>query len=82
MVHFGRRGRENLRQLKRSDFAISTDATGDRYVYLTDERTKNHQDDDGGAEGRMYEVKGKIFFLLNTVILLPSCFIFYTLRLH
>jgi len=58
MIHFGRRGRENLRSLKRSDFALSTDGAGDRYVYLTDERTKNHQDDDSGAEGHMYEVKG------------------------
>lgn len=60
MIHFGRRGRENLRALKRSDFAVSVDATGERFVYLTDERTKNHQDDESGAEGHMYEVKGDI----------------------
>lgn len=60
MLHLARRGRENLRVLKTSDFSIKTDASNDRYISLDiDEQTKNHQDDDEGAKGRLYEVKGK-----------------------
>ncbi|XP_021348603.1 uncharacterized protein LOC110447319 [Mizuhopecten yessoensis] len=59
MLHFGRRGRENLATLKRSDFAVTTDAKHCMYVYKdTEERTKNHQDDsDRSGDGRMYEIK-------------------------
>lgn len=58
MLHFGRRGRENLRQLQRSDFAVQRDGEGSLYVYKTrDEQTKNHQSDDNRAEGRMYEIR-------------------------
>ncbi|XP_021364170.1 uncharacterized protein LOC110457290 [Mizuhopecten yessoensis] len=58
MLHFGRRGRENIRDLKKSDFATTTDAEGWRYIYLTkDELTKNHQADTNTAQGRMYEIK-------------------------
>jgi hypothetical protein len=60
MLHFGRRGRENLRNLQRSDFAVTRDAEGALFVYKTrDEQTKNHQNDDERADGRMYEIKGK-----------------------
>ena len=55
MLYFGRRGRENLRELKKSDFEISKSVTrqggGDkevehRYVRIKrDELTKNHKDD-------------------------------------
>lgn len=59
MLYFGRRGRENLSVLTRDDFAVTTDAEGALYVYMKrDEKTKNHQDDDDRAEGRMYEIKG------------------------
>ncbi|XP_046574535.1 uncharacterized protein LOC124282569 [Haliotis rubra] len=58
MLHFGRRGRENLSVLRISDLAVTTDADGDMYVYMTrDEQTKNHQEDGGRAQGRMYEKK-------------------------
>lgn len=61
MLHFGRRGRENLSTLTRSDFAVQQNADGILYVYKTkDEKTKNHQDDnEKSADGRMYEIKGK-----------------------
>lgn len=61
MLHFGRRGRENLATLTRQDFAVSRDDEGLMYVYkTTDEQTKNHQDDSQkSSDGRMYEVKGK-----------------------
>lgn len=60
MVHFARRGRENLLALKISDFAITSDSTGTLFVYETcDELTKNHQDDDDYKDARMYQVKGK-----------------------
>jgi len=59
---------------ERSDFALTTNGAGDRYVYLTDEMTKKHQDDDSGAEGRMYEVKGinnRKVLLYIVLIILP-----------
>ena len=64
MLHFGRRGRENLRQLRRSDFEVRQDAEGLMYVCKTkDEQTKNHQDDSNMSKGRMYEIKGINIFL-------------------
>ncbi|XP_067658215.1 uncharacterized protein [Haliotis asinina] len=58
MLHFGRRGRENLAALRVTDLAVTTDAEGDMFVYMcTDEQTKNHQDDGDRARGRMYEKK-------------------------
>ena len=60
MMYFGRRGRENLHQLKISDFAATTDSTGHLYIFMpNDELTKNHQDDPNTAEGHMYSRKGK-----------------------
>ena len=42
-MHFGRRGRENLRTLRRTDFSVSTDGEGCMYVEkIRDEQTKNH----------------------------------------
>ena len=44
MLHFGRRGRENLRDLTVSDFALRADPDGSSYIFLVkDELTKNHQ---------------------------------------
>ncbi|KAK3086267.1 hypothetical protein FSP39_016051 [Pinctada imbricata] len=55
MIHFGRRGRENLRNLKRSDFAVRQDAEGFMFVEkIRDEQTKIHQDDSCSAEGRIF----------------------------
>ena len=60
MLHFGRRGRENLRDLTVSDFALRADPDGSSYIFLVkDELTKNHQLDTNTADGRMYEIKGK-----------------------
>ena len=59
MLHFGRRGRENLKSLKCNDFAVTKDAEGELYVYsVHDESTKNHQSDMTRREGRMWEIKG------------------------
>ena len=59
MIHFGRRGRENLRNFERDGFAVTRDGDGSLYVYkVKDELTKNHQTDDTRTEGRMYEIKG------------------------
>ncbi len=64
MLHFGRRGRENLALLKITDLAVTSDADGDRHVYTCcDEQTKNHQEDGDRAHGRMYEIKGNIFII-------------------
>ena len=65
MLHFGRRGRENLSTLTRTDFAVTRDDEGSLYVDETrHEQTKNHQDDSQkSSDGRMYERKGKYSFL-------------------
>ena len=43
-LHFGRRGREGLRDLKKGSFDIKKDASGKRYVRQTYlEKEKNHQ---------------------------------------
>jgi hypothetical protein len=56
MLYFGRRGRENLWEMKRSDFACTTDSDGLRYIYICkDELTKNHQDDPNTASGIMHQ---------------------------
>ena len=55
----GRRGRENLREMKTGDFAVTQDAQGDLYVYnVKDELTKNHQNDSSSMRHRMWEIKG------------------------
>ena len=62
MVHLCNRGRENLREMKISDFQISTDSAGCRYVSISDKLTKNHQGqntDDHSQQSRMYELPGK-----------------------
>ncbi|CAG2187028.1 unnamed protein product [Mytilus edulis] len=59
LIHFGRRGRENLATLTRQDFAVQPDPEGTLYVHKThDELTKNHQtDSEKSSDGRMYEIK-------------------------
>ena len=62
MLYFGRRGRENMHDLKISDFAATSDSKGQIYIYMTcDELTKNHQEDENTASGRMYSRDGKFF---------------------
>ena len=60
MLYFCRRGRQNLRQLKKTDFSFNTDGTGASYVCkITDELTKNRREDDEGFDGGvMYEKPG------------------------
>ena len=57
MLYFGRRGQDQIHELKVTNFAATT---GKVYLYLTkDEQTKNHQDDPNSVEGRMYARTGK-----------------------
>lgn len=61
LLYFGRRGRENLSELRINDFAATTDADGNVFLYLTkDEQTKNHQLDPNSAQGRMYAKSGRL----------------------
>ena len=42
-LHFARRGREGLRELRKDSFAVGTDSTGNEYVFQTyHEKEKNH----------------------------------------
>lgn len=51
MLYFCRRARQNLRELKKTDFSFRTDGKGARYVRnTTDELTKNRRQDDKGLE--------------------------------
>ncbi|XP_033756092.1 uncharacterized protein LOC117338811 [Pecten maximus] len=63
MYFFCKRGRENLRSLKKSDFVIRVDSQGKRYVVMkTEHQTKNHRGDDlqneHFSQARMYEIPG------------------------
>ena len=61
MVYLCNRGRENLRAMKSTDFSITTDSSGNRYVYMCDFLTKNHRgdiSDEISQQGRMYEIRG------------------------
>ena len=60
MLYFGRRGRENIHELKLSDFAATSDSNCKMYVYMTtDELTKNHRDDENSVSARMYARDGE-----------------------
>ena len=58
MLHFCNRGRENLREMKISDFEVKTDVGGTKYAIIKDRMTKNHRENDDtiGQGGRMYAV--------------------------
>ena len=60
MLYFCRRGRQNLRELKKTDFSFSTDGKGAKYVCkTTDELTENRRENDEGFEGGvMFEKPG------------------------
>ena len=54
MLCFCRRGRQNLRQLKKSHFRVFKDASGKKYVAkVVDELTKNHRENDKEEEAGM-----------------------------
>ena len=58
MLYYGRRRRENLWDLKITDFALTTDDGGLRYIYLkTDELTKNHREENNTADGRCMKLR-------------------------
>ena len=52
MLHLCRRGRQDLRQLKKSDFSVMTDGNGRKYVRkTTDELTKYRRENEDGLDG-------------------------------
>ena len=51
MLCFCRRGYQNLRRLRKSDFVVKTDSMGVKFVSkVVDELTKNHREDDKAEE--------------------------------
>ena len=60
MLFFCRRGRQNLRELKKEDFSTCTDSSGVRYVWkVKDELTKNRRENDEAQESQtMFETGG------------------------
>ncbi|XP_014664034.1 PREDICTED: uncharacterized protein LOC106806559 [Priapulus caudatus] len=61
-LYLCRSGRENLSKMTVDHFAISTDASGRRFVYQqVGKLAKNHKTADGArSEGRMYEIRGDL----------------------
>ena len=62
-LHFGRRGRENYRNMNFKTFLIDTDSEGRRFLQMAYcEKTKNHQADKASnsykPQGRIYEQPG------------------------
>ena len=62
MLYFANRGRENLRDMKKTDFISSYDADGKRFIMMKDKLTKNDRgaDADRHKSPRMYEVEGSL----------------------
>ena len=60
MLYFCRRGRQNLHQLKKTDFSFNTGSTVASYMCkATNELTNNRREDDEGFDGGlMYEKPG------------------------
>lgn len=61
MLYFGRRGRDNLHELKTTDFAVKTDAGGHLYIYMV--KDDQAPDDQNTADGHMwmYSKPGQIY---------------------
>ena len=62
MFHLVRRGRENLRTMTKTSFAVDNDPSGKRYIHqIQFELDKNHNINDDAfdtiGEGRIYETK-------------------------
>lgn len=61
MIYFWRRGIRHLREPRMDHFAARTDPDGRLYVYIkSDELTKNQQEDNNTADGRMYSIKARM----------------------
>ena len=62
MLFFCRRGRQNVRELKKEDFCIETDSLGVRYVCkVKDELTKNRRENDEAQKTQsMFETGGPL----------------------
>ncbi|XP_062613233.1 uncharacterized protein LOC134275012 [Saccostrea cucullata] len=63
MFYSCRRGRENLRCMKKTDFVLKSDSHGRRYyINFAKYETKNHRGadvgDDDSSSGRIYEMPG------------------------
>ena len=66
MIHLSNRGRENLREMNRFDFTISTDSNNHRYVKINDKLAKNHRcdiNDENSKKERMYETMSDVQLL-------------------
>ena len=67
MLHFCRRGRQNLRALKKTDFSIKIDSSGAKYVEkVKDELTKNRRETDEAQETQtMFETRDPVCPVLS-----------------
>ena len=65
IFYMGRRGRENLRSMKKDTFQIKSDSNGHRYIFqCKDESDKNHdeKDTEDSNQARIYETPGNFKF--------------------
>ena len=59
MIYFANRGRENLRDMKVSDFVLETDEQNLRYLVHRDTLTKSRREnEDERFSGHMYDIPG------------------------
>jgi hypothetical protein len=67
MLHFCRRGRQNLRALRKTDFSVKIDASGVKYVEkIKDELTKNRRETDEAQETQtMFETRNSVCPVLS-----------------
>jgi hypothetical protein len=70
MFYTCRRGRENLRSMKKTDFVLRTDGHGRRYyLNIAQYETKNHRGSDvndyDATSARIYEIPGNILLKIH-----------------
>lgn len=59
ILHFGNRGRENLREMKISDFIFNLDPDNCEYICKKDDLSKNHQTDTYSKQASLFANENK-----------------------
>ena len=60
MLHFGKRGRENMREMTAGDIQIHSSSSGLEYITLVEKATKNHQGGLNSSENEAAVVMSEI----------------------
>ena len=65
MLHFGKRGRENMREMTAEDIQIHKSSSGLQYITLVERATKNHQGGLNSSENEAAAVMSEMPFGKN-----------------